>query len=373
LHEGLPWFERALGADDRAAAAGESPDVLPRLAVPYGAIVATAGRAFDAAERVLTAAHLRSRALGDPRGVATILIVHGFVDNLRGDFGRAVPRFEEAASLARTLEDPRQAAALTGSALTNLGDAVRFQGRLQEAAAHCGEALRLLREIGYDIGVVHVLVDLGLVARDAGDWSEAADRFREGLRFATPTGEPRYIVVALEGMATVFAATARAAAAAHLFGAAERLREATGVTQDFPADRAANERARAAVRAALGNPAFAAAWAAGRALSPEHAVAEALAESPRSPDPGGASGRRAEASDVLPGALSPRELDVVRLLAAGKTDREIGAALFISPRTVEGHVARILEKLGVRTRTAAAAAAIAAGLVDPEPPDPPRV
>ena len=46
-------------------------------------------------------------------------------------------------------------------------------------------------------------------------------------------------------------------------------------------------------------------------------------------------------------------------------DPAIAAALFLSARTVENHVARILAKLAVRTRTAAVAAAIAAGLVDP--------
>jgi DNA-binding CsgD family transcriptional regulator len=56
--------------------------------------------------------------------------------------------------------------------------------------------------------------------------------------------------------------------------------------------------------------------------------------------------------------LSSRELDVLRLIAEGKSDREIAAALFISPRTVMRHVTSILDKLGVESRTAAAAAAI---------------
>jgi len=51
--------------------------------------------------------------------------------------------------------------------------------------------------------------------------------------------------------------------------------------------------------------------------------------------------------------LTPRELDVMRWLAAGKTDRDIGAILSISPRTVQKHLQRIYEKLGVETRTAA--------------------
>jgi DNA-binding NarL/FixJ family response regulator len=61
--------------------------------------------------------------------------------------------------------------------------------------------------------------------------------------------------------------------------------------------------------------------------------------------------------------MTPRELEILALLATGRTDREIAAALFVSPRTIEGHVAHIFAKLGVRTRTAAASAARDAGLV----------
>ena len=59
--------------------------------------------------------------------------------------------------------------------------------------------------------------------------------------------------------------------------------------------------------------------------------------------------------------LTPREQDVLRWLSAGKTDRDIGAILDISPRTVHKHLQRIYEKLGVETRTAAVARAYALG------------
>jgi DNA-binding CsgD family transcriptional regulator len=61
--------------------------------------------------------------------------------------------------------------------------------------------------------------------------------------------------------------------------------------------------------------------------------------------------------------LSPRELDVLRLLVDGRSDREIAAALFISHRTVMTHVANILNKLGVSSRTAAASLAVRDGIV----------
>jgi DNA-binding CsgD family transcriptional regulator len=61
--------------------------------------------------------------------------------------------------------------------------------------------------------------------------------------------------------------------------------------------------------------------------------------------------------------LSPREQDVLRLLVLGRTDREIADALFISARTAQGHVARLFDKLGVSTRTAAVAAALQSDLL----------
>jgi two-component system nitrate/nitrite response regulator NarL len=61
----------------------------------------------------------------------------------------------------------------------------------------------------------------------------------------------------------------------------------------------------------------------------------------------------ADASDGLPG-ISPREEEVLTLLADGMTDREIAERLGISPRTVETHVGSLLNKLGVRNRAQAA-------------------
>ncbi len=51
--------------------------------------------------------------------------------------------------------------------------------------------------------------------------------------------------------------------------------------------------------------------------------------------------------------LTPREIEVLRLVARGLTDREIGAALGISTRTVESHVAHLMQRLGVHDRAAA--------------------
>ena len=73
---------------------------------------------------------------------------------------------------------------------------------------------------------------------------------------------------------------------------------------------------------------------------------------PRQPRPGGAP----------PPGLTPREAEVLRLLARGASDRAIAAELSISPKTVGVHVSSILAKTGCANRTAAAAFAVGRGL-----------
>jgi DNA-binding NarL/FixJ family response regulator len=119
------------------------------------------------------------------------------------------------------------------------------------------------------------------------------------------------------------------------------------------ARRAGHEQIIAEVGEALGEATFAAAWAEGRA-DPTSLVAAALAAR----DAAAAVSTRNE--DELHGGiseLSARERDVLRLLALGRTDREIADALYVTRRTASKHVSAILAKLGVRSRTAAAAIA----------------
>jgi DNA-binding NarL/FixJ family response regulator len=62
--------------------------------------------------------------------------------------------------------------------------------------------------------------------------------------------------------------------------------------------------------------------------------------------------------------LSPRELEVLSLVAAGRTNGQIARELFISPKTAGVHVTHILDKLGVNSRVEAAIVAARAGIVD---------
>ena len=78
------------------------------------------------------------------------------------------------------------------------------------------------------------------------------------------------------------------------------------------------------------------------------------------------SSLRAAARRRLPEELTSRELEVLRLVGAGKANKEIAAELDISERTARTHVSNILGKLGLSSRTQAALWAVREGLVDVE-------
>jgi DNA-binding CsgD family transcriptional regulator len=139
-------------------------------------------------------------------------------------------------------------------------------------------------------------------------------------------------------------------------GAVEAAGKTSGVGRIAHA--AHTKRILAEVRTSLSEPVFVAAWEEGRALPFTDARADAMALAtsilePPPPRPGDASSF----------GLTARELDVLRLLVKGHSDRQIGEALFIGARTVQTHVANVFAKLGVKARAEAAAVAVRRGLV----------
>jgi DNA-binding CsgD family transcriptional regulator len=149
----------------------------------------------------------------------------------------------------------------------------------------------------------------------------------------------------------VLLARGRAGEAARLLGAAQALGESVGADLAL-VGRVTYAAFLATVQERLREAPFAAAWAAGRALSLDCAVDEALAltgevgQGPPAPPP--------RTGPPAP-SLTRREREVALLLARGKSDREIAAALAISPATASVHVHRILAKLALRSRHQVAA------------------
>jgi len=203
------------------------------------------------------------------------------------------------------------------------------------------------------------LGDLGDLARDRGDHARALGLYREALGLGREHTSTPGFTYAIEAVGVVAVAVGQAERGARLLGAADALRERTGLRFRVVENQVALEHALTDARAALGEDAFATTWTSGRILGPAQALEVALEPFPIPAGPTGGPS---------PGAsLTPRETEILQLLAAGQSDSAIAGTLFISVRTVENHVAHILAKLGVRTRTAAVHAA---GLVPPAPEQP---
>ncbi|HWV23275.1 MAG TPA: response regulator transcription factor, partial [Thermomicrobiales bacterium] len=181
---------------------------------------------------------------------------------------------------------------------------------------------------------------------------------REGLVLSNRVGKRWHVIVALAGLAGEATVRTQWGRAARLFGAVEALAEASGVTI-HPADRAVNARYLDAIQAHLDQSAFASAFESGKTLSVDQIIAEILEDEVSAEDVNVEPG---PAHSAVALDLTPRELEVLRLVAAGRTDRMIATELSISPRTVGGHITNILGKLGVESRTAAAAYAVRHGL-----------
>jgi DNA-binding CsgD family transcriptional regulator len=295
------------------------------------------------------------RELSDARGTAGALLLLGIGELSQGDRERAVRLLEEAAVRFEALGD-RNGVAM---ARMELGNAAVEGGDGAKGEALLEEALALFRRVGNHYGVASTHIALAWAAEDRGDPTGAAAHYRDCLGLWGEVGTQEGLADVLAGAGRLAALGGRPAPAARLLGAAAALGEALGYVLP-PPERARCARAAAAVRAALGEHEFAAAWAEGRALTPEQACAEASAILTAIAQAAVASGPRDPAASS---GLTPRELEVLRLLVAGRSNPEIADALFVSRRTVTTHLTSIFAKLGVATRTEAATLALRHGLV----------
>ncbi len=299
------------------------------------------------------------RLEGDLEHLAITLVRLGAAANQRGDFDQAERALNEALDLVTTNVDMDHRPALLGTVLGNLGVVAHGRGDMEEALTNYERALAEMRGSGYVPGIVGALRDLGDLARDQEQHHIAVAYYQECLSMFNEFGDATVLIDAMVGVALAALAWRQPELAAHLLGSAEALREKLGGAFSVPTDRVAHERALQSLQASLSQDELNAAWQAGRQLT----VAEVFAVIRAVSIPTTAIGT----DDATSIRLTPRELDVLRLLAAGYSDRAIADQLFLSVRTVEAHVSRTLAKLGVKSRTAAVGAAIAAGLVDISP------
>jgi predicted ATPase/DNA-binding CsgD family transcriptional regulator len=296
-----------------------------------------------------SAAHFRRAGDGFGRGIATSGV--GVAALQQGDTERAMALFEEALKLVREAGDEWG----ISNVLANLGMACLGGGDHEGAGRHFEESLAISREIGDRLSGYLSLYNLALWWRARGDNERAAQLYAEGLTLAGEVGDEANAAYCLEGLAGLIAETGEPERAARLFGASEALLEAVGAPlyAQVP-DRASMERAADALRSRLGDTAFEALWGEGRAMTLEQAVECALEPPPP---------EETASAPSYPSGLSAREVEVLKLLAQGMTNSQIAQELFISPRTVNGHLTSAYHKIGSHSRAEAARFASEHGLL----------
>ncbi|MBP5867114.1 LuxR C-terminal-related transcriptional regulator [Streptomyces scabiei] len=258
------------------------------------------------------------------------------------------------------------------------------RGRAADAIPLCAEAVALCEAHGEQWARSWALRTLALAHWSAGQYGRAAEHARACLRLPYTVSQHQSLARTLDLLAAAEALAGDAERAGVLRGAVDRIWHDIGGN---PMDALRPGRPRAAehhARRALGDQGYTLAHRRGRRLTAEQAVAYALGGPGRGRVPGAREGERpapasraraastggadaapaagpvgtspaqgAGAADLVP--LTRRELQVAALVAQGRTNKQIADHLVIARRTAEGHVERILVKLGFHNRSQVAA------------------
>ena len=243
---------------------------------------------------------------------------------------------EARAAVARVDDVAATTAVLQATAMNGM-----FDGDLETVRDAAAEGARISRDAGdlYVQGVM--LMELAFAELMMGELVKSRSLYTETLQIAQRIDDRLAQSYLLAAFAYFAAGSGQAKLCAQLLGAAEALRVALGASMIAPLGPLVTQAAETAL-SVLGQTRFAAELAVGRGLSREAALRLALGERVQAPSaPSDGAGL-----DVL----GKRETDVARLVAEGLTNKQIGARLFISERTVDSHVRNILNKLGFNSR-----------------------
>jgi non-specific serine/threonine protein kinase len=348
--EGRAWLRRALASGP----ADPTPHRMRALAAA-GVLATFQGDYAEAA--TWYAEEMRAAwQLGDSYALAEAYIDVGHLAFRQGDYERAEALTGEACHLlAKAIGEAPAAEPMAALALANLGYIAAARGDISLASERFEGAITAHRKAGYFWGLSEALIGLGEVRVRQRRINDAATLFAESLERAWALREPLQVATSLLGVASVAASHGLSVEAARLLGASDALAESLGASRDAlgPTSGPVHEICLMLLGAALGTAQLASSRADGQTLAATGALEEARDIL-----------RRLESMPAVPAqeTLTPRERDVLRLLVAGKTDREIGAALFVSRRTVTTHTSSIFAKLGVASRTEAAALAVRNGI-----------
>ncbi|MFN8592198.1 MAG: LuxR C-terminal-related transcriptional regulator [Thermomicrobiales bacterium] len=312
-----------------------------------------------AAERGYHDAWSLIQGTGDVASEALILSNLGEIAARTGRYSRALNYYQRTLHLLETVGDPDRLAAVG----TNTAEIQLILGNAADAVRLATEAVARYREINHPAHLADALYIQAAALAAVGKRGAALALFQEMLALEQAHHDWIDSVYAIEAIARLIAEDGDPALAARLLGALEVLREQHQVA-DYPLFDLNGTIA--SVQTALGEAAMAEYWAEGRSLSPQQAVAEAsLAGSMRDGAPIQLlKGTAPPTVSYRSGSLTARQIEILRRVAAGMSNREIGEDLAISERTVERHLTSIFAALDVDRRPAAVARAVALGLVE---------
>ena len=274
VSEGHRWLQAALAAPGQVAGALPATSARAKALAGAGHLAQYRGD-YGQAVAFLEESVAVYRAAGDEGGIAWSLGMLGEVARNRGDYGQAAALLDESLALARRLGDQWT----MYHVLYRLGEMARNRGDYDRAATLYEESLAIRREFGDKRGIAAALHSLAFVSRDQGHTLRAATLLEQSLALHSDLQNKIGIAICLEGLAGIALEAQQPARATQLLGAVEALCEAIGAPL-LPTERAHSDRVRSGARDRLSRAAFSAAWAEGRAMTPEQAVAYALEEQP---------------------------------------------------------------------------------------------
>jgi predicted ATPase/DNA-binding CsgD family transcriptional regulator/Flp pilus assembly protein TadD len=316
---------------------------------------------YDRARQLMTEAQQYFESIGDQPRNASALNNLGLVARRQGDLAGATRLYGQSLEIWNQLGDQLRSALC----LNNLGVVAYDLGNFPTAEHHYRAALGVYRQLEDRTGAAQTLNNLAEVLWDQGDFPQAVTYWQESLALRSVQGDRVGLAECLTGIGRVATAAGLHDLAARLFAMALRLQAETGVSRP-PRERDLQERAIAELRRVYDPAEFQRSWDTGHG-APLAALLEEVANDTETLIEASTRVTSQPSAPVKSAAaeagLTRRETDVLRLLVDGLSDREIGEALFISHRTAMTHVANILGKLSVESRTAAAAFALRNGLV----------
>jgi predicted ATPase/DNA-binding CsgD family transcriptional regulator len=297
------------------------------------------------------------RELHDKRTEARSLGGLALVALYRSDFGRAGALADERLILSKSLSDERGFA----HTLNVLGNIALGEERLDEAIDWYEQSLTSWRALQDKRNLGVTLGNLALVGLFQRQFDRTEDLLEESLELFREIGGRGEIGSYLTIRAGVAFGRGETERAVRLLGAAEALREITGMA--IPRYILHHyERYIEAILAKVGRERFDSLWAEGRATPWDSAALRSPQLPSQPPGPDAPPSRRGASGDGDRRRLTDRQVEVLRLVAAGRSSKEIAADLVLSVKTVERHIADIYKKVGVHSRAEATAYAFRHGL-----------